>query len=66
MKEDIANFDAPFFSITSMEAMCMDPQHRISLETAYRALENGIIFELQFGRMLIANSWNFSRENFWH
>ncbi|KAL8875408.1 MAG: hypothetical protein Q9198_006231, partial [Flavoplaca austrocitrina] len=42
IKEDMTTFDAPFFSIPAVEAMCMDPQHRFLLETAYRALENGI------------------------
>ena len=41
IKEDLGVFDAPFFSIPATEAMCMDPQHRILLETTYRALENG-------------------------
>jgi acyl transferase domain-containing protein len=41
LKDDIAAFDAPFFSITPAEAACMDPQQRWLLETAYRALENG-------------------------
>ena len=36
-------------SITSSEAMCMDPQQRGLLETVYRALENG---EQAFGRPL--------------
>ncbi|PSN72076.1 putative polyketide synthase [Corynespora cassiicola Philippines] len=38
--EDLAAFDAPFFSITPAEASCMDPQHRRMLETAYLALED--------------------------
>ncbi|GKZ26967.1 polyketide synthase [Aspergillus brasiliensis] len=32
LKEDIAAFDAPFFSMTATEAEGMDPQHRILLE----------------------------------
>lgn len=43
LKEDIAAFDAPFFSIKPVEAESMDPQQRILLETSYRALENGIV-----------------------
>ena len=39
--ENLAAFDAPFFSITPAEASCMDPQHRHMLETAYHALEDG-------------------------
>jgi acyl transferase domain-containing protein len=41
LKEDLALFDAPFFSITSAEAASMDVQQRGILETAYRAFENG-------------------------
>jgi acyl transferase domain-containing protein len=37
---DIAEFDAPFFSITAQEAEALDPQQRLIIETAYRALEN--------------------------
>lgn len=47
LKEDIGKFDAPFFSISATEASGMDPQHRLLLETTYRALENGnIVFEV--------------------
>jgi len=41
IKDDIACFDAPFFSITPAEASCLDPQQRGLLECAYLTLENG-------------------------
>ncbi len=37
-------FDAPFFSMTALEATGTDPQQRLMLEVAYEALENGEIF----------------------
>ncbi|KAK8109339.1 Type I Iterative Polyketide synthase (PKS) [Apiospora sp. TS-2023a] len=40
LKQDVAAFDAPFFSITAEEAGAMDPQQRALLEGTYRALEN--------------------------
>ena len=41
MKDDLAVFDADFFSISPTEAASIDPMQRWLLETAYRALENG-------------------------
>jgi acyl transferase domain-containing protein len=43
MKEDVAAFDTSFFSITAEEAAAIDPQHRLLLETSYRAIENGTL-----------------------
>jgi zearalenone synthase (highly reducing iterative type I polyketide synthase) len=39
MKQDVAVFDANFFSISKTEAEAMDPQHRIMIEVVYEALE---------------------------
>lgn len=41
LKEDVGLFDAPFFGTTASEAEGMDPQHRLLLEIAYEAFENG-------------------------
>ena len=38
--EDVDLFDAPFFGFTPREAALTDPQHRLFLETCYRALED--------------------------
>ncbi|KAI1357546.1 hypothetical protein F5Y08DRAFT_352231 [Xylaria arbuscula] len=40
LEEDLACFDARYFSITEREAAAMDPQQRYVLESSYRAFEN--------------------------
>lgn len=41
LKENVAAFDAPFFSMNPSEMESMDPQQRGLLKITYRALENG-------------------------
>jgi acyl transferase domain-containing protein len=38
--EEIDRFDAAFFQIAPVEAVKMDPQHRLVLETSWVALED--------------------------
>ena len=38
--DDVTGFDAPFFGVSTREAKFLDPQHRLLLETAWRAVEH--------------------------
>ena len=38
--DDVTGFDASFFGLSTRETMLMDPQHRLLLETAWRAVEH--------------------------
>ncbi len=38
--DDVAGFDASFFGVSAREAVFMDPQHRVLMETAWRAVEH--------------------------
>ncbi|XWW98486.1 hypothetical protein V2A60_006486 [Cordyceps javanica] len=40
LEQDIAAFDAPFFTVNAKEAAGMDPAKRLSLEVAYETFEN--------------------------
>ncbi|KAJ4413542.1 Type I Iterative PKS [Gnomoniopsis sp. IMI 355080] len=40
LAQDVAHFDAPFFSVPPKEAAGMDPQKRLLLEVAYETFEN--------------------------
>ena len=38
--DHVTGFDAPFFGMSTREVRMMDPQHRLLLETAWRAVEH--------------------------
>ncbi|HEU4363205.1 MAG TPA: sulfolipid-1 biosynthesis phthioceranic/hydroxyphthioceranic acid synthase, partial [Mycobacterium sp.] len=39
--DDVAGFDSEFFGINEREAIALDPQHRLLLETSWEAMEHG-------------------------
>ena len=41
LEQDIAAFDAPFFSMSAPEATATDPQLRMMLEVAFECFESG-------------------------
>lgn len=57
MQEDLSVFDADFFSISPAEAAAIDPMQRWLLETAFRALENGL-FDLLYSFLFIGASYS--------
>ncbi|CAG8327922.1 unnamed protein product [Penicillium salamii] len=63
LQDDVALFDAPFFSITAKEAHAMDPQQRLALEVAYEALENaGMPMEAVSGSSMACYMASFTRD----
>ncbi|MCH9667178.1 MAG: SDR family NAD(P)-dependent oxidoreductase [Actinomycetia bacterium] len=38
--DDVTGFDAPFFGMSTREVRMLDPQHRLLMETAWRAVEH--------------------------
>ncbi|KAK4182993.1 hypothetical protein QBC35DRAFT_132042 [Podospora australis] len=60
---DLAAWDAPFFNITAAEADAMDPGQRLTLEAAFRALENaGLPLEKVAGSKTSVYSATFMRD----
>ncbi|KAI9148331.1 Highly reducing polyketide synthase azaB [Paramyrothecium foliicola] len=60
---DLGAWDAPFFNITATEADAMDPGQRLTLEVAFRALENaGIPLDSVAGTKTSVYSATFMRD----
>jgi acyl transferase domain-containing protein len=71
LEQDVAVFDAPFFSLNEAEAKALDPQQRLLLQTTFLALENaGVTLEALSGRhdvgVFMAGSLSDYHERFNH
>ena len=63
LQQDIAAFDASFYSITKAEAIAMDPQQRMMLEITYEAFENaGLPLEAIAGSDISCYIGNFTAD----
>lgn len=63
LDRDVNAFDAPFFQLSELDVLAMDPQQKMLLENVYHALENGMISyaDMWFAWapiVLTGHSWN--------
>ena len=61
--DDVSGFDAPFFGVSPREAMFMDPQHRLMLETTWSAVEHAGMAPSALAGTQPASSWDCPRTN---
>src|ERR1700730_16050724 len=62
---EVDQFDAEFFGVSPREAVSMDPQHRLLMETSWEALENAAICPTHLAGSQTGVFVGYSNSDYW-